>query len=961
MKIMKGLHALIFLSILLPHTVLCAPGDIVTVAGGGLGDGGAATKATLNGPFCAAVDSTGNLYLVDRENNRIRKVTAGGTITTVAGNGTQGYSGDNGTATAAMLNLPTDVALDNMGNLYIADEFNHRIRKMAIETGIITTVAGNGTEGYSGDNGAAVAASLSSPCSVAVDSAGNLFIADGANHRIRKVAAGTGIITTVAGNGARGYTGDNVAATAAALFFPTGVAVDRNGNIFIADHLNQRIRKVAAVTGIITTLAGAGYAGYSGDGGPAEAALIDNPNGLAVDDAGNLFIADTLNNRIRKVAAGTGIITTVAGGVEWQFNLGDNGLATAANLTYPNGVTVDGAGNILIADTLAQRIRKVAADTGIITTVVGNGLASSAGSYSGDGGTATAATLNHSSGVAVNSAGNLYIVDSENNRIRKVAAGTGIITTVAGNGARGYAGDGGLATEASLFPCGIAQDSAGNLFIADCLNNRIRKVDAGTGIITTVAGNGVAGYSGDGGAAIAATLFYPDGIAVDSAGNLFIADDYNHRIRKVAAGTGIITTVAGNGAQGYAGDNGAATEATLNYPNGVTLDSAGNLYIADSPNYRKVAAGTGIITTVAGNGTHGYSGDGGAATLASLDGPTGIALDSAGNFYIADIGNNRIRMVAAGTGIITTVAGNGTQGYSGDNSAATAAALNSPTGVAVDSAGNLYIADYDNNRIRMVIGSVIPVVIALPDGGTFISAQDVTLTSSKPATIYYTADGSDPTTNGTRQNFATSGLITIRATTTLKYYAVATDGHASGVATRTYTIIPQPFSLNLIFAGTGSGSVHSSPAGIACSTGPSGICTVQFDQGLQVTLTASPSAGSVFAGWTGACTNDSGDCVTIMNANKSVTSVFNYFPVRIYGSPVMYISLQSAYDAATSDDVLQAQAAVLVESPILDKPAAVTIKGGYDNEFNAVTGITTLQGTLTLKKGTVTIDGLMIR
>jgi len=226
-----------------------------------------------------------------------------------------------------------------------------------------------------------------------------------------------------------------------------------------------------------------------------------------------------------------------------------------------------------------------------------------------------------------------------------------------------------------------------------------------TGIITTVAGNGSMGYSGDNGAATSASLNKPYGVAVDSAGNIYIADLFNFVIRKVAAGTGMITTVAGNGTSGYSGDNGAATSARLSGPTGVAVDSIGNMYIADSVSnrIRKVAAGTGIITTVAGNGTSGYSGDNGAATSASLSYPNGVAVDSAGNIFIANMGNNRIRKVATGTGIITTVAGNGTEGYSGDNSSATSTALNQPHGVAVDSAGNIYIADYGNNRIREVL------------------------------------------------------------------------------------------------------------------------------------------------------------------------------------------------------------------------------------------------------------------
>src|SRR5437762_4140887 len=268
------------------------------------------------------------------------------------------------------------------------------------------------------------------------------------------------------------------------------------------------------------------------------------------------------------------------------------------------------------------------------------------------------------------------------------------INTVAGGGA----GDGGDATSANLnSPAGVALDASGNLYIADLGNERIRKVAAATGIITTVAGNGVFGFAGDGGAATNANLSVPSGVAVDASGNLYIADNSNHRIRKVTAATGIITTVAGNGSPSFAGDGGAATSASLNSPSGVALDASGNLYIADffDNRIRKVDAASGIITTVAGNGSFGFAGDGGAATNASLSGPAGVAVDAGGNLYIAAYSNHRIRKVDAATGIITTMAGNGNPTFAGDGGAATSASVYVPTGVALDASGNLYIADYD--------------------------------------------------------------------------------------------------------------------------------------------------------------------------------------------------------------------------------------------------------------------------
>jgi sugar lactone lactonase YvrE len=328
---------------------------------------------------------------------------------------------------------------------------------------------------------------------------------------------------------------------------------------------------------LITTMAGNGGIGFSGDGGQATNASLDNPYGVAVDDTGDLFIADANNNRVREVNS-FGTISTVAGIGSAGFS-GDGGLAASAGINDPIGVAVDGIGDLFIADADNNRIRKV--DTyGTITTVAGNGNAD----FAGDGSPATNAALSYPYGVAVDGAGNLFIADLGNNRIRKVDT-NGIMSTVAGDGTVGYSGDGRLATNAALAdPYGVAVDGAGNLFIADLGNNRIRKVDP-LGIISTVAGNGIAGYSGDGGLAINAACSTPAGVAVDVAGNLFIADSGNNRIREVGT-NGIIFTVVGNGTAGYSDDDGQATNAVLSYPIGVAVDSGGNLFIADSGNDR---------------------------------------------------------------------------------------------------------------------------------------------------------------------------------------------------------------------------------------------------------------------------------------------------------------------------------------------------------------------------------------
>jgi trimeric autotransporter adhesin len=332
----------------------------------------------------------------------------------VAGDGSRAYGGDGRQAKLATLSSPEGVAFDAAGNIYIADKSNHRIRLVTKVTGIITTLAGDGTQGYGGDDAQATSAKLNNPGSVALDATKNIYIADTLNRRIRKVAKSTGIITTVAGDGTSGYSGDGGLATLAKLYNPLGVAVDASGNIFIADSANFRVRKVTISTGIISTVAGTGTTGSSGDGGLATSASLSFLYSVATDVSGNIFIADTANNLIRKVTISTGIITTVAG-VRISGSNGDGGQATAAQLNYPCGVTLDTSGNIFIADFYNYRIRMVTKSTGIISTVAGNGTKG----YGGDKGQAVSAKLNDPRSVAIDSSGKIIVADSGNDRIRK--------------------------------------------------------------------------------------------------------------------------------------------------------------------------------------------------------------------------------------------------------------------------------------------------------------------------------------------------------------------------------------------------------------------------------------------------------------------------------------------------------------------------------------------------------------
>jgi sugar lactone lactonase YvrE len=573
-------------------------------------------------------------------------------LTLVVGDCRPGYAGDGGPAANAQLFFAVDVAgmaTDGSGNLFITDRFNYRIRKVTA-SGVITTVAGNGLSGFTGDGGPAISAQIENPRAVAVDTAGNLYIAS--QGHIRKVTTG-GVITTLAAEGGE------------------GIALDGQGNVYFSSQ-NYTIRKISA-NGSITTVAGTGTNGFSGDGGPAASAQISTVYGIAFDSAGSLYVSDNYNYRIRKISA-DGVITTVAG-VGINGHSGDGGLATSAQISFSDGVSVDSGGNLLILDN--GFVRRVSSTSGIITTVAG----SSTATYpNGDGGPAISGRLASPLGVAVDSQGNLYIPES--NRVR-IVSNTGIITTFAGTGAFGFSGDGGPASKAQLAnPNSVVVDSGGNLYITDAGNHRIRKVSR-DGTITTVAGNGTIGSSGDGGPAISAQLNSPCALALDNAGNLYITDQNDNRIRKVTA-SGVIATLAGVGLAGYSGDNGPAASAQLSNPLGIALDTIGNLYIADRGNNRIRKVDTsGTITTVAGNGSVTFVlTDGGLATNASLNQPTGVAIDSAGNLFIAD-NYSRIRKVSP-SGIIVTVAGiggaSGNVGYTGDGGPAVNAQLRPPTG-----------------------------------------------------------------------------------------------------------------------------------------------------------------------------------------------------------------------------------------------------------------------------------------
>jgi autotransporter-associated beta strand protein len=675
---------------------------ITTAVGSGPhfhGNGGPATSAGL-GQLTGITFKNGNLYICDTDHHIVVKV-ASGIATKVAGNGNLAqqfvsFQGDGGPATSAPFVAPNGVVFDSSGNMYIADYFTG-VRKVTA-TGVISTfvpTCGGNTCDSNPVEGVFRTNTTMWPLAIAIDSANNIYVSDGEHQKVRKILASNGGVYTVAGNGISGFSGDGGLARNAEIGPPAGLSLDSSNNLYLSD--GPRLRKVTASTGIIRTIAGPGGFG----------SLLDS----FVDSSGNIFVTDLYTNMVYKVAP-NGTISNIIGNGAYGFS-GDGGPATSASFKNTWGLAKDGSGNIYVADRYNYRVRKVTVSTGIINTFAGSGR----GNFWGDGGSATSAGIDKPQGMAFDSAGNMYIGDTYSNRVRKVTTG-GIISTIAGTGFPGFSGDGGAATSAMLNePMSVAVDTNGNVFVADSENNRVRKITPG-GVISTYAGGGVS--LGDGGPATMAQLqlgFQNGSIALDRYNNLYIADAGNARVRKVTASTGIINTVAGNGVNAYSGDGGPATSASVQ-PFQVSIGPDGSLYVTSMGvpgTVRKVT--NGIINRWAGsldwgNGDFFVNISPGSTTTArnlNMEGPVAPAFYGSGSVFIADV---NFVMVVPPNQIVAWLVNAGTNGnggpsagfvgYNGDGGPALKAMTDGPAGLATDSLGNLYIVDQGNFRIRKV-------------------------------------------------------------------------------------------------------------------------------------------------------------------------------------------------------------------------------------------------------------------
>jgi len=623
------------------------------------GDDGPAIEARFCNPHDLFQDRHGHLYLSDLGNNTIRRIDyETGVVTLVAGTGQVGRGGDGGLAIEAEMDCSCGVAVDEAGYIYLSSEWTNNIRRIDPKNGLIETVfgqiarhypseqghsrpfAGSGLSlgGYHGDGGSAKEAGFNHPEHLVFDSMGNLYVCDNSNDRIRKIDMKSEIITTVLGNGQRASNGDGGPAIEASILMPDAICLDVHDNLYVGEKYGFRIRKVEHETGMVRTLVGTGEPGFGEEGLHGSVTRCNSVEaGIYADPDGTVFWGDC-SGRTRRYDGQTGIVTTILGGT----SVHDDEAAVGGFLNGPGGLSVGPDGHIYVADVWNQRIRAIDPFTGIIRAIAGSG----ARAYGGDGGPAVEAHLGNPHDVSVDRAGRVVIADTRHGHIRRVDS-DGIIHNVAGAAFQWDKGDGGPANSACLIhTLAVCHAPNDDIYFGDSAVGRIRKIDAKTGIINTVVGIGLKGFSGDGGPAIEAKIGSPTVIRIDSEGHLYFADELYHVIRRVNAYSGIITTITGTGKVGFSPDGTHASDADICFPRGLAIDSRDRIYFSDTKNNRvRRLTDNNRLETVVGNGDFGDHGEGGPAGEATLNEPHGLCFYGDDILLLCDHFNNRIKAV----------------------------------------------------------------------------------------------------------------------------------------------------------------------------------------------------------------------------------------------------------------------------------------------------------------------------